>query len=485
MTVWSAFHAPPRINAARVAACFLLLGTSDLGAEPRPQLETRYLLFQVFTAAATPDQAMGATATLKEVPDRTTLETFAGRIKARIGLTGGKRRKLGFVLGPISLDHTDRQVSRLVADSFAIARSLDMAVALHIDDSMYWTRYPGLQQGNEHLEWIDWVGTTNTGRRIDWGPDPARIGPQLCFNSMPVMKAVKERAALIGREVAREYRLLKQGGHEHLFAGVIAGWETMLGKDFASGRATGYCALTNNGYSRSRPPADLDRARAAIVKDFMELWASSLHREGIPRHLIYNHIAFTAQGLSGNKSDHPPGDTAFSDQYGPGFSTYPAPGALSEVLALLKQHRATRWASVEGTNVVPNGMPGERTMETYLGRMFNNGAILVNIFSWGVGPPDSKRNPFRVPTEGPDAIAGYRLFLSGATLREEPSQPFSLSAFQQKLQEIQSRLPQWVQRTQRQHDAQTIMRRLEGHINSGDLASADQVADEALSLLAR
>jgi hypothetical protein len=258
-----------------------------------------------------------------------------------------------------------------------------------------------------------------------------------------------------------------------------------LGKDFASGRATGYCALTNNGYSHSRPPADVDSARASVVKDFMELWASSLHREGIPRHLVYNHIAFTAQGFSGSKSDLPPGDTAFSDHYRPGFSTYPAPGALSEMLALLKRHRATPWASVEGTNVVPNGISGEKTMETYLGRMFNHGAVMVNIFSWGLRPKDSKRNPFYVPTEGPEAIASYRLFLSGEALREVPPQPFSLAAFQEKLQRIQSQLPQWVQRTQRQRDAQAIMSRLEGHIKSGNLASADQVADEVLWLLAR
>ncbi len=426
---------------------------------------------------------MDATMMLTDVPDRPALHAFISGIKDRIGMTGNIRRKLGFVPGPIALDHTDSQVSGMIKDSFAIARKLDMAVAFHLDDSMFWARHPGLRQGGEHLEWIDWLGTKNTGRRVDWGPDPARIAPQLCFNSVPVIKAVKERAALIGREIAYEHRLLKNEGREHLFAGVIAGWETMIGRDFASDHATGYCALTNAGYSRTRPPADVDTARATVVKDFMELWAQSIHREGVPKHLIYNHIAFTAQGLSGNKIDHPPGTTAFSDHYRPGFSTYPSPGALSEIRALLNQYGTKPWASVEGTNVVPNGLPGERTMETYLGRMFNHGATMVNIFSWGIGPTDAKRNPFRLPTEGPDAIDGYRLFLSGATLREEPAEPFSLTAFQNKLQHIQSRLPQWIQRTKRQHDAQAIMRRLEGHAKSGNLASADEAADEVLRLL--
>lgn len=426
---------------------------------------------------------MGGTLTLKEIPDRASLQRFARGIKNRIGSTGDKRRKLGFTPGPIAFDHTDRQVRRLIEDSFAVARTLDMAVAFHIDDSMYWALHPGLRQSKGHLEWTDWEGTNNTGRRLDWGPKPTKIAPQLCFNSEPVMKAVRERASLIGREMAREHLRLRKEGREHLFAGVIAGWETMLSGDFESGRPAGYCALTNKGYDRSRPPEDMDAARAAVVKDFMELWAESLQNEGVPERLIYNHIAFTAQGLTGNKSDHPPGDTAFSGRYRPGFSTYPSPGAIAEILALLKKHDSPPWASVEGTNVIPNGMPGEKTMETYLGRMFNHGAVLVNIFSWGIGGDDLKDNFFRRATEGSDALAGYRRFLSGEPLREYPARPFDLAMFQNKLQDIQSRLPQWVQRTGRQRDAEAIMRRLERHVKNGDLASAEEVTDEAIQLL--
>ena len=211
---------------ARIAAAALLAALA-LGAAPQPETETRYLLFQMFTAAGTPDQALGGTMTLKEIPDRATLQLFARGIKDRIGTTGDKRRKLGFAPGPIALDHTDQQARRLIRDSFAVARTLDMAVAFHVDDSMYWALHPGLQRGEGHLEWTDWEGTKNTGRRLDWGPEPTKIAPQLCFNSEPVMKAVRERAALIGREIAREHRLLKEEGREHLFAGVIAGWPSV------------------------------------------------------------------------------------------------------------------------------------------------------------------------------------------------------------------------------------------------------------------
>lgn len=49
-------------------------------------------------------------------------------------------------------------------------------------------------------------------------------------------------------------------------------------------------------------------------------------------------------------------------------------------------------------------------METYLARMFNHGATLVNIFGWGIGDKD---NPFRMATEGADSIAAYQKFLKG------------------------------------------------------------------------
>lgn len=51
-------------------------------------------------------------------------------------------------------------------------------------------------------------------------------------------------------------------------------------------------------------------------------------------------------------------------------------------------------------------------METYLARMFNHGAALVTIFSWGIeGERGRFTNPFRLVTESPEAIAAYQKFL--------------------------------------------------------------------------
>lgn len=97
-----------RPRARWIGACALLAALA-LGAAPRPETETRYLLFQVFTAAGNPDQAMGGTMTLKEIPDRVSLQRFARGVKERIGSTGDNRRKLGFTRGHRRLGNDDEQ----------------------------------------------------------------------------------------------------------------------------------------------------------------------------------------------------------------------------------------------------------------------------------------------------------------------------------------------------------------------------------------
>ena len=113
-----------------------------------------------------------------------------------------------------------------------------------------------------------------------------------------------------------------------------------------------------------------------------------------------------------------------STYYRPGFSTYPSDTTFAEIYNVLSRHPATPWISAEGTNVVPNGLPGEVNMETYLGRMFNHGAVLVNVFSWGIG--------------------GIPRFLHGGQLVESHSQS-SIAVLQSKLHQLQRELPGWVQ----------------------------------------
>jgi hypothetical protein len=43
-------------------------------------------------------------------------------------------------------------------------------------------------------------------------------------------------------------------------------------------------------------------------------------------------------------------------------------------------------------------MPGEPDMETYLGRMFDRGAVMVSVFSWDIGGEAMRNNFFRRAT---------------------------------------------------------------------------------------
>jgi hypothetical protein len=43
-------------------------------------------------------------------------------------------------------------------------------------------------------------------------------------------------------------------------------------------------------------------------------------------------------------------------------------------------------------------MPGEPDMETYLGRMFDRGSVMVSVFSWDIGGEAMRNNFFRRAT---------------------------------------------------------------------------------------
>jgi hypothetical protein len=128
-------------------------------------------------------------------------------------------------------------------------------------------------------------------------------------------------------------------------------------------------------------------------------------------------------------------------------------------------------------------MPGEPTMETYLGRMFNHGAVMVNVFAWGIGGEAMRDNFFRRATENPEALAAYAKFLRGATLVESASTGFSSEAFQAKMHRIQGELPVWVQKSGKQAQAMPLVQKLQAFINDRKWLEADKAADELLTLM--
>ncbi len=171
-----------------------------------------------------------------------------------IGATGDVRHKLGFAVGPLCFDMSDDETRQFIRDSFAVARENDAAVAFHIDDSIVWGQRKDLLSNPDNIETADWKQKPSTGRRAGSVAKPTRFRLQMCFNSPAIVAAVKDRGGLIGAEIEKELAVLKSQGKPHLFAGVIAGWETQIGRDFETDRPLGYRALRNRGFSESNAP---------------------------------------------------------------------------------------------------------------------------------------------------------------------------------------------------------------------------------------
>ncbi|WP_395747712.1 hypothetical protein [Prosthecobacter sp.] len=466
--------------AAAATACTLFTASS-------PASETQYLSFQLQTGLPGYASQFHPEAGRFSL-SKAQLEEFVQSVVKAIGLTGDARHKLAFAVGPLCFDMPDEETRQFIRDAFAVAREKDVAVAFHIDDSMGWGRRTDLISNPDNIEAMDWKQTPNTGRRMDWGRTPTKFAPQMCFNSPAIVAAVKERATLIGTEVRKEMAALKAAGKEHLFAGLMAGWETMIGRDFDTGRPLGFRALSHRGFSAGNPPKDADRERVQVVHEFIELWAASLRAQDIPREKIFCHIAFTPQGLDPKESAHTtshfsPPEVAFGNSYRPGFSTYPEGSTFKEIQNALAAHGSPGWISAEGTNVSPTGMPSGITMETYLGRMFNHGAVMVNVFAWGVGGEAMRGHFFRRAAEDPEPLAAYAKFLQGEALVETAAAGFSPEALQAKMQRIQKELPAWVQATKQQGLVMSKMGRIKELVKDKQWQEVDRMADEILALI--
>jgi hypothetical protein len=481
-----------RLAIAILVLSFVPTGRGMSWADPPKRTdsaETKYLTFQLMTGLpgyAGPPPSPGRFSLSKSQ-----LQAFVQDVVKAIGTTGDARHKLGFAVGPLCFDMPDQETREFIRDAFAVARENDVAVAFHIDDSMVWGHREDLLANPDNLETAGWNERPNAGRRADWGPQPTRFPPQMCFNSPEIIAAVKDRAGLIGKEIENERTTLKSEGKAHLFAGVMAGWETCIGRDFDTGRPLGYRALSHRGFSATNLPKDPDLERVRVVKEFIELWANALRAGGVPREKVYCHIAFTDQGL--RKADAGESyavkvqfavpEVAFSDAYRPGLSTYPEGATFKAIYAVLAKHGSPPWISAEGTNVSPTSMPGEPTMETYLARMFNHGAVMVNLFSWGMGGEAMRNNFFRRATENPEALAAYAKFLNRQPLVEAAATGFSSEAFQTKMRRIQAELPAWIQKSGKQSEAAPLIQKLERLIKERQWQDADKVADALLLLM--
>ncbi len=467
----------------------------------KPGKETRYLAFQIFTYSPNPMVAsMGEGKNpIARFPDKKTLRDYIEDIKRRIGTVGNQQTRLAVILGPLSFDHRDAEINTFVELAFSLALETGVAVGFHIDDSMFWARRKDLWSDPNNVEALDWDGTPSTNRRLDWqtgpGAQPDAAPPQMCFNSKAILREVEGRSTLVGKAIQAGVKRLIERNKPELFAGVIAGWETMIGQDFKTGKYLGYRALLNRGFRREHPPRDLDLEREKVVQEFIEHWTQGLAEAGIPSRKIYSHTAFLSRRafqIGGNHestySQHnhfAPPAVAFGKHHRPGFSTYPQPGLFDDVYQQLASHKQVGWASSEGTNLQLGSGPGQSgmTMETYLAKIFNHGGTLVNIYSWGIGGEANKHMDFRLVTEGEEALRAYRKFLNGDPLFEAKTEALTLlERLPPKIHKIQKELPGWLQKTGNK-DALRLMQKLEQHLKAKNFEEVEKTADSILKMM--
>jgi hypothetical protein len=489
-----------------------LLGSVLLNhANAQADKETRYLAFQIFTYGPNPlipTMGEGPHPQPARFPDKAVLRDYINDIKRRIGTEGDKRTRLAVMLGHLSFDHADADVANFIAMGFDLALETNVAVGFHIDDSMFWAGRKDLLSDPKNVEAMDWDGTPSTGRMLTWGKEPSAAPPQMCFNSKAIQREVRQRAALIGRSIHAGMNRLQQEERPDLFAGVIAGSETQIGQDFKTGNYLGYRALLNRGFSRERPPEDMNLEREKVVQEFIELWTAGLAGAGVPPQKIYSHTSFLSRrafGLGDNKdvtymqhnreasySEHnhfAPPSVAFGKDHRPGFSTYPQPGLFDDIYEQLDLHRQVGWASSEGTNMQPESGPGQTGigMETYLAKMFNHGATLATIFSWGIGGEAMKdKIGFRVVTESEEALRAYRKFLKGDTLIETKTEPALTERLPAKIHKIQAELPGWMANPGNQAKAATVtalMQRMQQQLKAKNFEEVEKTADSILKLV--
>ncbi|HSI04743.1 MAG TPA: hypothetical protein VLC93_09715 [Myxococcota bacterium] len=409
----------------------------------------------------------------------------------------GKRARLAFAAGPLTLSQSDDELRATIGRAFAVARSQDVAVAIHIDDSMFWAGRTELIADPNNVEWSDWAGTVYAHRVIGWAP--IELAPPICYES-PTMRTEVRRVAkdVIGAAIADEYLDLRAEGRGHLFAGVIAGWETRLDDDRQPEVPFGYCSLTHLGFSADKPPPDVDAALVSVVERWIALWSESLRDAGVPPATIYTHVALT----HGELDVHAPALVAFNAASRAGFSVYATqlPMFLSTVKTTLANRGNPRWAMAEGANAMVGckDQVSPISWEVYLGKLFNGGAALVNLFGWmgGVVPTaaNADGDGVAIRTNSDEAVAAYKKFLSGETLDPADTavpeiacsgSPFggsgSAETLQSLLQELQEALQAAAQRGVDISSFAEDMEELNALMQAGDLDGAIEKARSILT----
>ncbi|MGE3683934.1 MAG: hypothetical protein AB7G93_19615 [Bdellovibrionales bacterium] len=453
----------------------------------RPNSDLKYLLFHTEGGSNPVAGTAGASVTIMT---KTEILEEMNQLVSFVGDNVGdhKSTQLGVAVGPISFDFTDTQIRELISDLFSAAEETGVAVAFHIDDSMFWNRRQDLWSDRNNIEWTDWNGTTQPHRIIGWaGGGTPFLAPQMCYNSPAIItEATRLARDVIGLEIKKGIDRLNSIGKSHLFAGVLMGWETRLQDDSEDPHVEyGYCALTNLGYSQNNIPSDMNEVLTGVVSDWITLWTRSLSEAGIIKNKIFTHIAYNAAVSAEEASaQNAPPSVAFTEYSNPGFSLY-GNSYPSNFKKVLTDHGSPRWGISEGTavglaNIFTGGTTSTSPMESYLAGAFNNGAVYVNIF--GLNTQNPEFDEFAKASSSVEAKEAYRKFLEGKQLVEGP-----MTTLAERLQTALKNLQDAVSRAQAEgQDISSVsgaMKELEDLLKANDTEAAIAKAKEILELI--
>ena len=385
-------------------------------------------------------------------------------LAAKLGTTGdGKTRQLGFGTGlPIWLNDRSK-IAPWIRLMFEIAKRTNVAVHFNVDDHILWDERPDLwnwydpskpgynPENRKNVEWYDWEGTANKRRYFSPAGAPSH-SPHMCYNSATVQQEIRHIVSqIIGPALRVEINKLRNDNREYLFGGITVGAEAgtddyskfpslpvrllvqarglvdpmqkqaanmlmqaarMMDEDKAPYGRLGYCALTNAGYRKNNPPADINQALANVNHKFIEFWDKQFVDAEIPCSRLYTHVAASAPQDANNNA---PINIVFNPYARPGWTTYPIntlQNGFQPLYAELAKHGNPAWGGVEANTF---GNP-QATWEKYLAWHYNHGAKLVGI---NVGTSDpSLMSYLSNGAFGDEARAAYKKFLSGSKLLE-------------------------------------------------------------------
>src|SRR5450432_729756 len=250
--------------------------------------DTQYLAFQLFISGST--EPTGDYEGLNEFISPAQIEDFFSAVQSEIGTSEQACRKPAIIIGPIALDFSDRDITNLINQSFALAKRYGIAVGFHIDDGKFWANRPDLWKNPDNVEWIDWNRRPNTSSSVSWVA--ARLAPQMCFNAPLVKIVVKEFMSNIASAIKSNLSQLALSKKEYLYAGTIVGWEPGIYPDRDTKMPSGYHALSNKGFGPGNLPGDIDQERVNILHDYMEWMSAPLGALGLPTNKTYSHTVF-------------------------------------------------------------------------------------------------------------------------------------------------------------------------------------------------